>query len=149
MSAMSSWAQQVKDYAFLPVIVPVIAAVITSGATVYATSRGSSDKNREMDIKMLELSLAILREDPEKSQIKAARGWAVDLINHVSPMPIPKDARAQLISNKLPIAGLTWSEQLLLHMGSKEMLDNAAKELRDLPEGKRDRSCQIHRFGFT
>src|SRR5262245_17235027 len=57
----------------------------------------SQAKNREMNIKMVEISLAILREDPEKSKIKAAREWAVDLIDHHSEVPIPPDARKALI----------------------------------------------------
>src|SRR5262249_39058415 len=48
--------------------------------------------------------LAILREDPGQSQIKATRGWAVDLINRVSPVPIPADVRAELLAKKVEFA---------------------------------------------
>lgn len=78
-------------------------SLLTAGVTIYATTSGSSDRNREMDIKMLELSLQILREDPKTSQINATRDWAVNLINYVSPVKIPDDARKQLINYKLPI----------------------------------------------
>ena len=84
------------------VLIPLLAAVIGGAGTVFVGLSGHFNKNREMDIKMLELSLQILREDPSQSQINSARGWAVDLINHVSPVRIPTDARDQLIKNKLP-----------------------------------------------
>jgi hypothetical protein len=83
------------------ILVTLASAAIGAGAVMYATASGSFDRNREMDIKMLEISLAILREDPAKSEIKAARGWAVDLINKVSPVPIPAEVRAELMRKRL------------------------------------------------
>jgi hypothetical protein len=83
------------------ILVPLASAAIGAGAVLYATASGSFDRNREMDIKMLEISLAILREDPAKSEIKAARGWAVDLINKVSPVPIPAEVKTELMRKRL------------------------------------------------
>lgn len=85
------------------VLVPLSSAAIGALATLLVATTGYWSKSRELDIKMLNIALGILREDPEKSKIAAARGWAVDVINASAPVKIPPDARKQLIENRVEI----------------------------------------------
>ncbi len=79
----------------------------------------TSVKNREVDVQMLQIALGILREDPSQSRIKAARGWAVDVINESAPIKIPSKAREELVSERLTFIYRTQAEVL----GWKPVLD--------------------------
>jgi 1,4-dihydroxy-2-naphthoyl-CoA synthase len=93
-------------------VVVAIVALIGAASGIYAATTTYWNKNRELsleyaskdretNIQMLRIALDILREDPKQSKIAAVRGWAVDIINHSSPVPISEDARAQLINSKV------------------------------------------------
>lgn len=51
----------------------VIAALVTSAFT-YAS------RDRELSIRLVEIGIGILRDDPEKSGVSAARRWATTII---------------------------------------------------------------------
>ena len=85
------------------VIVPLIAAVVGAAATLSMAWFGFLNKDRELDIKMLEIALGILREDPEESKIAAARGWAIDVINASAPVQITGAARDELIKQRIDL----------------------------------------------
>jgi len=83
-------------------ILTSFAAIVASGVMLWAAWFGYLGKGRELDIQMLHIALGILREDPKKSEIVAARSWAVDVINHHSPnVPIPAEVKEELIKKKL------------------------------------------------
>lgn len=77
-----------------------VGALIGGLATLFVALAGYLNKDRELDIQMLQIALGILREDPEKSQLSAARGWAVDVINSASPVEISPGVRDELIRRK-------------------------------------------------
>ncbi len=54
-------------------------------------------KDRELDVKVLEIGLGILREDPTKSQLAAARGWAVDVINDGTRVTMNPEVKKELL----------------------------------------------------
>lgn len=83
------------------IVVPLMAAAFGAAATIATAMTGYFNKDKELNIQMLNIALGILREDPKKSQIAAARGWAVDVINHSSPISISMEAREELIKNEL------------------------------------------------
>ena len=83
------------------VIVPLLAAGVGAAATLSVSWFGFLNKDRELDIRMLEIALGILREDPAKSKIAAARGWAIDVINASAPVQIEGEARQQLINQRI------------------------------------------------
>lgn len=77
--------------------------ITAAAATVTASSLDYFNKDRELDIKMINIAFGILREDPSKSGVTAARGWAVDVISQSSGIPIPDAAKKELERQKLPI----------------------------------------------
>lgn len=62
-------------------------------------------KRHETNLQMLEIALGILREDPDKSQLAAARSWAIDVVNKSSPVQMDDEVRRELTESpimKLP-----------------------------------------------
>jgi hypothetical protein len=94
-------------------VVVAIVALIGAASGIYAATTTYWNKNRELSLeyasKDRETNIHILREDPKKSKIAAARAWAVDIINHSSSVPISEEARAQLINSKIRFGGTSYS----------------------------------------
>lgn len=90
------------------IVIGAASTVAVGGLEYYA-------KDREMDIRMIEIALDILREKPE-SEIRAAREWAVDLIDSHSPkaLKFSQQARDYLIDNKVDFqkirTGIDWGD---------------------------------------
>ncbi len=95
-----------KDYA-----TAVMTALLTASATFagsYMTFMGKleelssqeAQKAREVNIKVLDIALSVLSQEPEKLQ--SLRGWAVDVVNRAAPVPISQEAREQLMRTPLP-----------------------------------------------
>ncbi|MEL7273975.1 MAG: hypothetical protein AAGK33_11125 [Pseudomonadota bacterium] len=83
--------------------------IVASGAIAMLISFSGSvlsyqNKDKELDIKLLNVALGILREDPDVSEIASVRGWAVDVINDVSEIQIPPNMKAELLSKRLAIS---------------------------------------------
>ena len=83
---------------FAVAVIALVSACVGAGATLGIGAFGYFNKNRDLDIKMIEIALGILREDPEKSKITATREWAVDLLDQYSGTPLNALARAELVS---------------------------------------------------
>jgi hypothetical protein len=82
-------------WAVLTVLVPIVVTALTQMS-------GAFQKSRELDIKMIELGVGILRAAPEeKTGTKYAREWAVDVIENYSDVHFKKEARQHLIDNPL------------------------------------------------
>lgn len=79
----------------------VLSAAIGAIAVLMTQWFQAQTKNSELQLQYLNIALGILREDPEKSQINAVRGWAVDIINASSPVRISEDTREELIQRPL------------------------------------------------
>jgi hypothetical protein len=91
-----------KDHLASPAAVAVIAGVsaaIGAVAGPYLTSRVEYfTRNREMDIKMVEIAVGILRADDKKEPgVAPARAWAADVIDRYSQVPLSAEARKSLI----------------------------------------------------
>jgi hypothetical protein len=84
------------------------AAVTAIAATIGAFVGGlieSKWHERELDIKMIEIAIGLLKEDP-KGPLQPARDWGVDLIAKYSDkveVPLSKDAQAALKSEKVDV----------------------------------------------
>ena len=85
------------------IILALGSAAIGAFSSLAVAGFGFVNKDRELDIQMLNIALGILREDPKQSKISAAREWAIDVINISAPVQINGDARQQLIDNKIPL----------------------------------------------
>ena len=60
-----------------------------------------SNRNRELDIKLVEIGIGILRADPKETGLTAARGWAVDVIEHFSGLQFSDADRQALLQRPL------------------------------------------------
>ena len=60
-----------------------------------------SNRNRELDIKLVELGIGILRADPKETGLTAARGWALQVIEENSRVRFSDEDRAALLHKPL------------------------------------------------
>jgi hypothetical protein len=75
-------------------------AVIVALATgVVGAALGYMSSNREMDVKMVEIAVGILSQEP-KENIAPAREWAVDVISHYAEVKPSNAVRSALIENR-------------------------------------------------
>lgn len=93
-----SWKDRLASPAAVAVIAGLSAAIGAVGGP-YLTSRVDYfTRNREMDIKMVEIAVGILRADNKKEPgVAPARAWAADVIDRYSQIPLPPEARKSLI----------------------------------------------------
>jgi len=62
----------------------------------------STLKNREVNLKYVQVAVDILRVKPEESS-KNLRKWAIDVINEYSKIPLSLEAQEELKTNALPV----------------------------------------------
>ena len=60
-----------------------------------------TNRNRELDIKLVEIGIGILRSDPKETGLTAARGWAVQVIEENSRVKFSNDDRQGLLQKPL------------------------------------------------
>jgi hypothetical protein len=83
-----------------------IVALIGAGATILAAvipaQYGAQGKGRELDIKLVEIGMAILRSDPKEiPNNRGTREWAVEIVEKYSGVKFSARARNELIENRL------------------------------------------------
>ena len=87
------------------VVISAITALITSGlvALVDYTVR-----KREMDIKMMEIAVGLLKEEAN-GPLQPARAWAVDVISYYSKggVPLSDDANVALGGHSIDVSMLS------------------------------------------
>lgn len=59
------------------------------------------NRDRELNIRLVEIGIGILRSDPEKSGVSAARQWAIDIIERSSGLAFKPEDRAELLNRPL------------------------------------------------
>jgi len=57
--------------------------------------------NKELDVRLVEIGIGILRADPKETQTEGAREWAIRVIETHSGQLFTEDAKSQLLNNKL------------------------------------------------
>jgi len=82
-------------------IVSLSVAVLAFAGSLTSAFYTYSNRNREMDIKLVEIGIGILRADPKETGLTAARGWAVDVIEHYSGLRFSDSDRATLLQRPL------------------------------------------------
>ena len=60
-----------------------------------------ANRNRELDIKLVEIGIGILRADPKDTGLTAARAWAVQIIEDNSRTKFSDADRASLLQKPL------------------------------------------------
>jgi hypothetical protein len=90
-------------------VLKAVSAVIVALATgIVGAVLGYQSKNREMDVKMVEIAVGILSQEP-KEGIAPAREWAVDVINGYSDVKVTPEARAALVKYRAVLPSGGWS----------------------------------------
>ena len=105
-----------------PAAIAVIAGLSAAVGAVggpYLTSRVDYfTRNREMDIKMVEIAVGVLRSDEKvEPGLAPARAWAADVIDRYSQIPLSPEARKSLIEFGVHYDA-SWEWQLQHHPGS-------------------------------
>lgn len=72
----------------------VVSALVTAGFNYFS-------RDRELDIRLVEIGIGILSADPEKTGVFAARGWALDVVEANSGIDFSEQDRAQLLQRPL------------------------------------------------
>jgi hypothetical protein len=82
-------------------VATLLVAVIALVGTIASSFYTYSNRNRELDIELVKLGVAILRADPNKeTQTRGAREWAINVIETFSGVRFTGTAKAELLSNK-------------------------------------------------
>ena len=84
-----------------------VAGIALIGSIASAAFAWTS-RNRELDIELVKIGVAILRAEPKEEQTTGAREWAIDVIEAYSRRSFSADARAQLLKKKLDVQGTTF-----------------------------------------
>ncbi len=80
----------------LTVLIPIVVTAIVQMSGIF-------HKGRELDIKTVELGVGILRAGPQETGSRAAREWAVNVIERYSGVPFSAEARKELLNNSLSV----------------------------------------------
>jgi hypothetical protein len=91
------------------VIISVVAAGIACvGAIISATVPAIysyNSRNKELDVRLVEIGISILRADPKETQTQGAREWALQVIEAHSGQSFSNEAKQELLKNKLDTLG--------------------------------------------
>lgn len=63
------------------------------------------NRDRELNIRLVEIAIGILRDDPEKSGVSAARRWAIDVIQINSGVNFEQSERDVLLRKPIGYKG--------------------------------------------
>jgi hypothetical protein len=80
-------------------IIALIAVPLVIG--FFGHSINSTLKQREIEVKYVEIAVSILREKPSE-QTAGLRDWAVEVLRSYSPIPLGADVIEELKRNPLP-----------------------------------------------
>ena len=90
------------------VAIPIVIAIIGLFAN-------SSLKSKDIEVRMIELAVGILKEDPkaeDSSETPLMREWAIKVINEYSTVTISTEAKKELEENPLPeTVSWTWPSE--------------------------------------
>jgi uncharacterized protein (DUF1778 family) len=106
-----------------------IAGAVVSGVFNYLTHRG------DLDAKMIELSVGILRAAPTP-ETTPLREWAIDVIDKRARFEFDEAQRAALLKQELPFKGVA---QSTITIGQDEQLSAALKAISEqIKEARRE-----------
>ena len=83
----------------------VLVALLLLAGLVLATWFSHISKERELRLRMVELAVEILREDPKDANWAKLRGWVVRVIQNSSPVKLTPDEENALKEIRLAAVG--------------------------------------------
>jgi hypothetical protein len=93
-----SWGSRVRKSDWL---IPVLTAALTVLGVFVSSSFGWLSKDRELDIRLVEIGISILRAKPDETGVTPARQWAIDVIEKHSGTKFSKADRQALLQKQL------------------------------------------------
>jgi hypothetical protein len=94
-----------KLWARIPAVSAALAAILIPLVVLYVGNRiVTAEKEAELRLKYLELSIGILREAPSENT-SALRAWAIQVLVRNTPVEISKEVLQELEKNKLLATG--------------------------------------------
>jgi len=82
-------------------IVSLTVAFLAFFSAIVSALYTYANRNRELDIKIVEMGISILRADPKETQTQGAREWAIQVIERFSGETFSKEAKSELLKYKL------------------------------------------------
>jgi hypothetical protein len=82
-------------------VISVIVASIACLGAVASAYYTYANRNRELDIKLVEMGIGILRADPNEGQTRDVREWAIKIIETYSHESFSEQAKQRLLQNRL------------------------------------------------
>jgi hypothetical protein len=79
----------------------VVVAMIACLGAIVSAFYSYANRNRELDIKLVEVGLSILRADPKETQTNGAREWAIKIVETYSGQAFSEEAKKELLNRKL------------------------------------------------
>lgn len=77
------------------------AAVVSALVALGSAGFSYLNRDRELDIRLVEIGIGILRVDPQKSGVSAARRWAITAIEENSEIKFTPEDKARLLKEPL------------------------------------------------
>ncbi|MFO1125810.1 MAG: hypothetical protein U1E25_11355 [Methylocystis sp.] len=75
----------------------LLVALVSGAAYFYAAWPVASGKNRELDIKLVEVGIAILRADPKDENTAKIRRWAIELVEKNSREAFTPEEKVEML----------------------------------------------------
>jgi hypothetical protein len=82
-------------------IATIVVAGIAFIGSVVSAFYTYANRNRELDIKLVEIGIGILRADPKGADLTPAREWAIQVIEDNSKVKFNKEDRMSLLQKPL------------------------------------------------
>jgi hypothetical protein len=90
-------------------IISVVAAGIACVGAIFSATVPAIysyiGRNKELDVRLVEIGISILRADPKETQTQGAREWAIQVIEFHSGQSFSNEAKQELLKNKLDTLG--------------------------------------------
>jgi hypothetical protein len=90
-----------------------------------------ANRNRELDIKLVEIGIGILRTDPNGADLASARAWAIQVIEDNSKVKFSAGDRESLLKNPLlyrPTTGARQPQPIILRGLSEDVANVQARD---------------------
>lgn len=75
----------------------LLVALVSGAASFYAAWTVASGKSRELDIKFVEVGIAILRADPKDESTAKIRRWAIELVEKNSREAFTPEEKVEML----------------------------------------------------
>ncbi len=132
----SRWHEpEVIRAALLTSVFALFVAFVSGAASFYAAWTVASGKSRELDLKLVEVGIAILRADPNDENTAKIRHWAIELVEKNAHEAFTLEEKAEMLGKAVKAKGYdNWSYYNDPSFGSGEWADERRNRKDDPPD---------------